>query len=111
MQLRLTAGEKVSYTVLESGAYTVAAEYCAEKDVRARLAADGETVFEGVIAAAEEKAAPEGAEHLLFPGEPAPNELTEFAFGGTKGEHVLTLQVIEGELRLGKIVIRSSGNA
>ena len=50
--------------------------------------------------------APAGAEHPLFPGEPAPNVLAEFVLGTFEGEHVLTLEAVDVTLSIGKIVVR-----
>lgn len=107
MQLRVRAGEYASYTVLDAGEYSVSVTYCAEAPAKVRLSADGVTVFEGVLPAAAEQPQP-GKEHPLFPGEPAPNELTEFPLGRTEGEHILRLEVLDGSARFGKVIIRKN---
>ena len=105
MHLRLSAGEFASYTVLEPGAYTVSATYAAAAPVRIKVTADGQPLFEGELPAAEQVVIPD-AKHPLFPQEPAANQLAEFPLGRTEGEHILKMEVTEGSINFGKIVIR-----
>ena len=106
MHLRLHAGEFASYTVLEPGAYTVSAAYSAAEPAKVRVTADGQLLFEGDLPAAAEHPAAPGEKHPLFPEEAAPNHLAEFCFGKIQGEHVFKVEVTEGTVDLGKIVIR-----
>ena len=106
VQLRLHAGEAVSYTILESGKYTVSIGYCAAEDAGIKLSLDGGRSFECTVPAAEETPAPAGTEHPLFPGEPAQNVLAGFVLGTFEGEHVLTLEAVDVTLSIGKIVVR-----
>ena len=104
VHLRLKAGEFASYTVLENGAYTVGASYCAEADAQVRVTKNGKVLFEGTLPAAEEVVV-EGM-HPLFAGEPAPNVLPVFTFGTAEGEGTVKLEVTAGAADFGEIVIR-----
>lgn len=104
MHLKLTAGEFASYTVRETGKYTVGCTYCSENGAKVRVTKDGSEIFCGTIPAAAEQ--PSTAQHPLFGYESAPNTLADCTFGNTEGEGLVKLEVLEGEAEFGSIVIR-----
>ncbi len=106
MHLRLSAGERASYTVLDAGKYAVSVSYCAKATAKLRLLKDGAELFCGTLPAAAETPLP-GEKHPLFPDEAAPNRLAVFPLAETEGEGVLTLEAVEGSVDLGRIRIHA----
>lgn len=85
-------------------AYTVSVTYCADEEVKVRATIQGTILFEGVMPSAIEKIT--SCVHPYFPYETAPNILAQFTFGTFKGDGVLKLEVLNGCVRLGQIVVR-----
>ncbi|MBQ6678992.1 MAG: cellulase family glycosylhydrolase [Lachnospiraceae bacterium] len=106
--LSLAEGEYVSYTVLDPGTYSFGITYAADADVRLQLYDEEKLLTETVLPAAEETVPAPGTVHPLFPAEPAPNTLTTACLAEISGEHVLRLQVLQGSIRVGKILIRKA---
>ena len=106
VQLQLGAGEYASYTIREKETYTVSVTYCADKEVKVQAAIQGETLFEGVMPPAGEKATSDV--HPYFAYETAPNTLERFTLGTVTGEGILKIEVLDGCARFGQIVIRKS---
>ena len=107
VQLQLGAGEYASYTIREKETYTVSVTYCADKEVKVQAAIQGETLFEGVMPPADEKV--NSDVHPYFAYETAPNTLERFTLGTVTGEGILKIEVLDGCVRFGQIVIRKSG--
>ncbi len=107
MRLRLTPGEYVSYTIREPGSYEVSISYCAEAPCRVKLSGGAGVLWEGILPAAPETPARPEEKHPLFPKEPAPNSLQRFAFGKTRGEQLLKLEVLEGAAEFGILFFRA----
>lgn len=106
MVLCLSAGESASYRVAEPGEYAVSATYSAEESVEVRVSAGEQVLFEGELPPAAQERPGAEEKHPLFPEEPAPNRLKEAALGKAQGEALIKIEVLRGELRLGKIIVR-----
>ena len=106
MLLQLDAGEYASYMIRNVGAYSVSISYSSDALGKILLYADDECVSETVLETALQEKAASDESAKWFPKEKAANKLTEIHLTSLNGEHLIRIKVIEGSIKLGKIIIR-----
>ena len=88
------------------GAYSVSISYSSDALGKILLYADDECVSETVLETALQEKAASDESAKWFPKEKAANKLTEIHLTSLNGEHLIRIKVIEGSIKLGKIIIR-----